>query len=45
MFFKGTGSDRPRPCKDVWRRGGVSKHKIFKNSTDFNPDQNNRYLR
>lgn len=38
-FFKGTSSDRPGPCKDVWRRGWVSKHNIFKNS-DLNPDQN-----
>lgn len=45
MFFKGTGSDRPRPCKDVWRRGWVSKHKNFKNSADLNPDQYNKYLR
>lgn len=29
MCFKGTGSDRPRPCQDVWRRGWVSKHENF----------------
>lgn len=44
-FFKGTSSDRPRPCKDVWRRGWVSKHNFFKNSADLNPDQYNKYLR
>lgn len=45
MCFKGTGSDRPRPCQDVWRRGWVSKHENFINSADLNPDQYYKYLR
>lgn len=43
-FFKGTSSDRPGPCKDLWRRGWVSNHEASKNSANTHPEQNNKCI-
>lgn len=42
FLFKGTGSDRPRPRKEVRRLGWVSKHETSNNSAKLNSDQYNK---
>lgn len=42
FLFKGTGSDRPRPRKEVRRLGWVSKHETSNNSANLNSDQYNK---